>query len=60
MEFNNAWQVLKVALLVPVLGREIHLSSRNGSWERVRSILVSLKPEGRPNEGFLKQPHLAI
>jgi hypothetical protein len=39
-------QVLKVALLFPVLGRKILLSSRKGVWDRVRKGLVPLEAGG--------------
>jgi len=39
-------QVLKVALLFPVLGRRILLSSRKGVWGRVRKGLVPLSAGG--------------
>jgi hypothetical protein len=39
-------QVLKVALLFPVLERKILLSSRKGAWDRVRRGLVPLEAEG--------------
>jgi len=39
-------QVLKVALLFPVLGRKILLSSRKGAWDRVRRGLVPLSAGG--------------
>jgi hypothetical protein len=39
-------QVLKVALLFPVLGRKVLLSSRKGAWDRVRRGLVPLETEG--------------
>jgi len=39
----TAQQVLKVALLFPVLGRKILLSSREGAWGRVRKGLVPLE-----------------
>jgi hypothetical protein len=40
-------QVLKVALLFPVLERKIFLSSRKGAWDRVREELVPLEAGGR-------------
>jgi len=40
---QSAWQVLKVALLFPVLERKILLSSRKGAWDRVRKGLVPLE-----------------
>ena len=43
---QSAWQVLRVALLFPVLGRKILLSSRKGVWDRVRSRLVPLSAGG--------------
>jgi len=39
-------QVLKVALLFPVLERRILLSSRKGAWDRVRKGLVPLEAGG--------------
>jgi hypothetical protein len=39
-------QVLKVALLFPVLGRRILLSSRKGAWDRVRKGLVPFEAGG--------------
>jgi hypothetical protein len=39
-------QVLKVALLFPVLERRILLSSRKGVWDRVRKGLVPLEAGG--------------
>ena len=39
-------QVLKVALLFPVLEGRILLSSRKGAWSRVRKGLVPLEAEG--------------
>jgi hypothetical protein len=39
-------QVLKVALLFPVLERRILLSSRKGGWDRVRKGLVPLEAGG--------------
>ncbi len=41
-------QVLKVALLFPVLERGILLSSRKGVWDRVRKGLVPLEAGGTP------------
>ena len=43
---QSAWQVLKVALLFPVLERRILLSSREGAWDRVRKRLVPLEAGG--------------
>ena len=43
MEGTLAQQVLKVALLFPVLERRILLSSREGVWDRVRKGLVPLE-----------------
>ncbi len=60
-----AWQVLKVALLFPILGKVLprDLSPLKpilveGVWDRVRHSkgLVPLEAGGRPNEGFLEQP----
>jgi hypothetical protein len=42
----TAQQVLKVALLFPVLERRILLSSRKGAWDRVRKGLVPLEAGG--------------
>jgi len=39
-------QVLKVALLFPVLERRILLSSRKGAWDRVRKGSVPLEAGG--------------
>ena len=39
-------QVLRVALLFPVLERRILLSSRKGAWDRVGSRLVPLEAGG--------------
>jgi hypothetical protein len=39
-------QVLKVALLFPVLERKILLSSRKGVWDRVRKGLVPFEARG--------------
>jgi hypothetical protein len=39
-------QVLKVALLFPVLERRILLSSRKGVWDSVRKGLVPLEAGG--------------
>jgi hypothetical protein len=39
-------QVLKVALLFPVLERRMLLSSCKGAWDRVRSRLVPLEAGG--------------
>jgi hypothetical protein len=39
-------QVLKAALLFPVLERKIFLSSRKGAWDRVRKGLVPLEAGG--------------
>jgi hypothetical protein len=39
-------QVLKVALLFPVLERRIFLSSREGVWDRVRKGLVPFEAGG--------------
>jgi hypothetical protein len=39
-------QVLKVALLFPVLERRTLLSSRKGVWDRVRKGLVPLEAGG--------------
>jgi hypothetical protein len=45
MEGTLVRQVLKVALLFPVLERRILLSSRKGAWDGVRSRLVPLEAE---------------
>jgi hypothetical protein len=42
---NLAKQVLKVALLFPVLERRILRSSCKGAWDRVRKGLVPLSVE---------------
>jgi hypothetical protein len=42
-------QVLRLALLCPVLGRKILFSSREGAWDRVRKRLVPLETGRRPN-----------
>jgi hypothetical protein len=50
----TAQQVLKVALLFPVLGRKILLSSRKGAWDRVRKGLVPFEAGGTvPKRDFL-------
>jgi len=46
MEGTLARQVLKVALLFPVLERKTLLSSRKGAWDRVRKGLVPLSAGG--------------
>jgi hypothetical protein len=43
---NPVQQVLKVALLFPVLERRILLSSRKGAWDGVGSRLVPLEAGG--------------
>jgi hypothetical protein len=43
---TTAWQVLKVALLFPVLERKTLLSSRKGAWDRVGKGLVPLEAGG--------------
>jgi hypothetical protein len=49
-------QVLKVALLFPVLEKGIFLSSRKGAWDRVGKGLVPFIRWGDgPNKGFLEQ-----
>jgi IS605 OrfB family transposase len=62
---QSAWQVLKVALLFPILGRILprDLSPLKpilveGVWDRVRHSngLVPLGAGDDPDEGFLKQP----
>jgi IS605 OrfB family transposase len=60
-----AWQVLKVALLFPILGRipprdlfPLKPVLVEGGWDRVRSRLVSLEAGGTvPTKDFLEQPH---
>jgi len=47
MEGTLARQVLKVALLFPVLERKTFLSSRKGAWDRVGKGLVPLEAGGR-------------
>jgi hypothetical protein len=42
----TAQQVLRVALLFPVLERRILLSSREGAWDRMRKGLVPLEAGG--------------
>jgi hypothetical protein len=42
----TAQQVLKVALLFPVLGRKVLLFSRKGVWDRVKKGLVPLEAGG--------------
>jgi len=50
-------QVLKVALLFPILGGKIFLSSRRGAWDRVRKGLVPFEAGGTvPMRDFLEQP----
>jgi hypothetical protein len=50
-------QVLKVALLFPVLERRILLPSRKGAWNRVRKRLVPFEAGGTvPMRDFLEQP----
>jgi hypothetical protein len=46
MEGTLVQQVLKVALLFPVLERGILLSSRKGVWDRVRKGLVPFEAGG--------------
>jgi len=61
---QSAWQVLKVALLFPILGRVLprDLSPLKpvlveGVWDRVRSRLVPLEAGGTvPIRDFLEQP----
>ncbi len=60
---NPAWQVLRVALLFPILGKVLPRDLFplkpvlvEGVWDRVRSRLVPLEAGGRPDEGFLEQP----
>jgi hypothetical protein len=43
---NLVQQVLKVALLFPVLERRILLSSRKGAWDKVRKGLVPFEAGG--------------
>jgi hypothetical protein len=47
-------QVLKVALLFPVLERKTLLSFRKGAWDRVRKGLVSLSAGGRSQQGIFR------
>jgi hypothetical protein len=47
-------QVLKVALLFPVLERKILLSSRKGAWDGVRKGLVPLEAGGRSQQGIFR------
>jgi hypothetical protein len=50
-------QVLKVALLFPVLERKTLLSFRKGAWDRVREGLVPFEAGGTvPPRDFLEQP----
>jgi IS605 OrfB family transposase len=59
-----AWQVLKVALLFPILGRipprdlfPLKPVLVEGAWDRVRSRLVPLEAGGTvPTKDFLEQP----
>ena len=61
---QSAWQVLRVAILFPILGRILlrDLSPLKpvlveGMWDRVRSRLVPLSAgETVLNKGFLEQP----
>ena len=61
---QSAWQVLKVALLFPILGKVLprDLSPLKpvlveGVWDRVRSRLVPFEAGGDgPDKGFLEQP----
>jgi len=46
MEGTLVQQVLKVALLFPVLERRILLSSHKGVWDRVRKGLVPFEAGG--------------
>jgi len=62
---QSAWQVLKVALLFPILGRILprDLSPLKpvlveGAWDRVRSRLVPLSAGGTVPKGFLEQPRV--
>jgi hypothetical protein len=48
----TAQQVLKVALLFPVLERRILLSSREGAWDRVRKGLAPLEVGGASQQGI--------
>ncbi|AHE96895.1 hypothetical protein THERU_06590 [Thermocrinis ruber] len=43
---NLARQVLKVALIFPVLERKTFLSSRKGAWDKVGKGLVPLEAGG--------------
>ncbi len=47
-------QVLRVALLFPVLEKRILLSSSEGAWDRVRKGLVPFEAGGRPDKGFFR------
>jgi hypothetical protein len=47
-------QVLKVALLFPVLERGILLSSREGVWDRVRKGLVPFEAGGWSRQGIFR------
>jgi hypothetical protein len=60
MERALAQQVLKVALLLPVFGRKILLSSCKGAWDRVKKGLVPLGVGRHPDKGFLEQSRLWI
>jgi hypothetical protein len=55
MEGTLAQQVLKVAILFPVLERKTLLSSRKGAWDRVREGLVLFDAGGTiPIRDFLE------
>ncbi len=61
---QSAWQVLKVALLFPILGKVLPRDFSplkpvlvEGAWDRVRSRLVPLEAGGTvPMRDFLEQP----
>ncbi|MFZ8785539.1 hypothetical protein [Thermocrinis sp.] len=54
---NLVQQVLKVALLFPVLGKKKLFLSRKGAWDRVRKGLVPLSARGTvPMRDFSEQP----
>jgi hypothetical protein len=61
---QSAWQVLKVALLFPILGKVLprDLSPLKpilveGVWGKDEEGLVPLSAGGRPDEEFLEEPH---
>jgi hypothetical protein len=63
---SSAWQVLRVAVLLPILGKVLprDLSPLKpilveGAWDRVRGRLVPLEAGGTvPMRDFLEQPHM--